>query len=92
MLYDPEKEDAQDGKWKPCLSFVETSAKLVINKTRGQQLKQLAQSPLLKAWATVGQIALRVGVFNGKAQIGIERVPNSDENALDDINKELFGF
>ena len=82
LLYDPGRgEKPADGEWKPVLWFDETESGLVINKTRGQQLTDLAQSPLLARWAKIGKVALKVGVFNGKAQIGIVRIPAGDEPA-----------
>ena len=68
FVYDPEKGEAT-GDWKPCLSFAETATMLVINKTRGMQLKKLTGSPFLKEWAKAGQIAIKPGIGNGKAQI-----------------------
>lgn len=56
-VYDPEK-GVESGSWKPCLHFDETTTTLVINKSRGQQLKKLAKSPLLAAWGKVGRIAI----------------------------------
>jgi hypothetical protein len=47
---------------------------LVINKTRGMQLKKLTNSPFLKEWAKAGQIAIKPGIGNGKAQIIITAV------------------
>ena len=69
-VYDPEKGETT-GDWKPCLSFAETATMLVINKTRGMQLKKLTNSPFLKDWAKAGQIAIKPGIANGKAQIVI---------------------
>jgi hypothetical protein len=69
-VYDPEKGETT-GEWKPCLSFAETATMLVINKTRGMQLKKLTGSPFLKDWVKVGAIAIKPGIANGKAQIVI---------------------
>lgn len=88
FVYDPEKGE-ESGDWKPCLSFTETGTMLVINKSRGQQLKKLTKSPFLKDWATVGQVAVKPGIANGKAQIVIEKVP-MDEDSLDKLNEDLF--
>lgn len=74
-VYDPEKGE-RSGDWKPCLSFAEVDTMLVINVTRGQQLKKLTQSPFLADWSKVGQIAIRPGIANGKAQIVISRAPS----------------
>ncbi len=76
-VYDPEKGETT-GEWKPCLSFAESATMLVINKTRGMQLKKLTLSPFLRDWANVGQIAIKPGIGNGKAQIIITAVPGSD--------------
>lgn len=73
FVYDPEKGEAT-GDWKPCLSFAETATMLVINKTRGMQLKKFTKSPFLKDWAKAGQIAIKPGIANGKAQIVITAV------------------
>lgn len=98
-VYDPEKGE-DSGDWKPCLSFEETATMLVINKSRGQQLKRLAHSPFLRHWANVGQIAIKPGIANGKAQIVITAVPGDgeqggtrpvDEDDLESLNEELFG-
>jgi len=75
-VYDPERGE-ETGGWKPCLSFAETATMLVINKSRGLQLKKLTNSPFLKDWAQVGQVAIKPGITNGKAQIIIERVPGT---------------
>jgi hypothetical protein len=99
LLYDPAKDKPENGEWKPCLSFAETPSMLVVNKTRAQQLSAIARSPLLRHWAKVGQIAIRPGIGNGKAQVIIEPVPgdastarNGDsETDLNDLNEELFG-
>ena len=88
-VYDPEKGE-ESGDWKPCLSFAETGTMLVVNKSRGQQLKKLTNSPFLKEWATVGQVAVKPGIANGKAQIVIEHVP-MDEASLAKVNEDLFG-
>lgn len=103
LLYDGSEGDkaAKDGEWKPVLWFAETESGLVINKTRGQQMKELTRSPLLKHWPKVGQVALKVGVFNGKGQIGITAVPQQkpsgrksnvpDDYDVDDFNRDFFG-
>lgn len=94
LLFDPATEKPKDGRWLPCLSFEETSTKLVINKSRGNQLRRMTGSPLFKAWAHVGQIAIKAGIENGKAQIVIERVPTQSagpEESLEDFNKSMFG-
>ncbi|MCO5190741.1 MAG: hypothetical protein M9918_21460 [Anaerolineae bacterium] len=101
-VYDPEKGEAS-GDWKPCAHFDETPTMLVINKSRGEMLKRMASSPLLRDWANVGQIAMRPGIANGKAQIVIEPVPGAakvkprpanGESTADFVqrtNDELFG-
>ncbi|MCP5101254.1 MAG: hypothetical protein GY943_37390 [Chloroflexi bacterium] len=76
LLYDPERAKPENGEWKPCLSFVETPSMLVINKTRAEQLSRLVKSPLLANWADAGQIAIKPGIGNGKAQIIIQRPQN----------------
>ncbi len=83
-VYDPEK-GVESGDWKPCLSFEETATMLVVNKTRGMQLKKLTQSPFLRDWATVGQIAIKPGIGNGKAQIIITAVPTMTSQDVDDM-------
>lgn len=83
FVFDPEKGEAT-GDWKPCLSFAETATMLVINKTRGMQLKKLTNSPFLKEWAKAGRIAIKPGIANGKAQIVLTAVPDlSDEEIAD---------
>ena len=90
LMYDPSKGEGEaSGEWKPVLWFNEVETGLVINKTRGQHLKQLSGSTLLKAWGSIGQIALEVGVFNGKAQIGIAPIPSS--SGVRAANADLFG-
>lgn len=102
-VYDPEKGD-ESGDWKPCLSFEEVETLLVINVTRGQQLKKLAGSPFLADWANVGKVAIKPGIANGKAQIVIGRViedategdidakmgPARKAVDVDGLNDELF--
>jgi hypothetical protein len=83
-VYDPEKGEAT-GEWKPCLSFEETATMLVVNKTRGMQLKKLTKSPFLRDWANVGQIAIKPGIGNGKAQIIITAVPTMTGKDVDDM-------
>jgi hypothetical protein len=74
FVYDPEK-GIETGEWKPCLSFAETQTMLVINVTRNQQMKKLTGSAFLREWAKAGQIAIKPGIGNGKAQIVITAVP-----------------
>ena len=62
---------------------------LVINKSRGQQLKKLTRSPFLKDWENVGQIAIKPGIANGKAQIIIQSLPSNIDS--DELNEQLFG-
>jgi hypothetical protein len=97
-VYDPERGE-ESGDWKPCLSFAETGTMLVINKSRGQQLKKLTNSPFLQAWVQVGQIAIKPGIANGKAQIVITPTPtnatgkadtSANGKTVDEINEELF--
>ena len=77
---------------------------LVINKTRGMQLKKRTRSPFLRDWARVGQIAIKPGIGNGKAQIVLVDVPQDDPDpdwgktkeelanmSDDEFNDELFG-
>lgn len=90
LLFDPSSEKPADGRWLPCLSFKETSTKLVVNKTRANQLRKLTGSPLMKDWAKVGAISIYAGIDNGKAQICIKRPPMTSAE-LDQFNKELFG-
>lgn len=100
FVYDPEK-GVESGDWKPCLAFEEVDTMLVINVTRGQQLKKLANSPFLADWGQVGQVAIKPGIGNGKAQIVITAVPGSEANGaksriksrpnvVDDANDDLF--
>lgn len=70
FVYDPEK-GVESGEWKPCLSFAETETLLVINRSRGEMLKRISGSPFLASWAKVGQVAIKPGIANGKAQIVI---------------------
>lgn len=80
LLFDPSKgEKAADGEYKPVLWFAETESGLVINKSRGQMLTKLAGSPMLARWGKVGQVALKVGIANGKGQVIIQALPESDE-------------
>lgn len=88
-LYDPERGE-ETGTWKPCLSFAETGTMLVINKSRGQQLKKRTQSPFLKDWAKVGQIAIKPGIANGKAQIVLVNVPQNGTPPNVGQTKEAF--
>jgi hypothetical protein len=76
-VYDPEKGE-ETGEYKFCLSFAEVPTMLVINKSRGQQLRQMTGSPFPRVWITVGRIAIKPGISNGKAQIIITAVPGSD--------------
>ncbi len=49
---------------------------------------------MLAKWANAGQIAVKPGIGNGKAQIIIERPPSGkslDELSDDEFNEELFG-
>ena len=87
-VYDPEK-GVESGDWKPCLSFDETATMLVINKSRGMQLKKLTKSPFLRDWAKVGQITIKPGIANGKAQIVITAVPDGLTPAEID---EMFSY
>ncbi|MCA9926667.1 MAG: hypothetical protein KC421_30070 [Anaerolineales bacterium] len=67
---------------------------LVINKTRAEQLSRLVKSPLLANWANAGQIAIKPGIGNGKAQIIIQRPLSGkllSELSDDEFNEELFG-
>ncbi|MCO5191433.1 MAG: hypothetical protein M9941_10320 [Anaerolineae bacterium] len=100
-VYDPEKGE-ETGDWKPCVHFAETPTMLVINKSRGEMFKRMASSPLLRDWANVGQIAMKPGVANGKAQIVIapvtakstSRAATNDKSTSDflaEVNDELFG-
>lgn len=99
LLYDPEKEEADAGEWKPVLWFDETTSGLVINKSRGQMLKKLSGSPLVRSWAGVGRIAIKPGIYNGKGQIVITAVPGQqprrarpdlDDRPIDDLVDDLF--
>ena len=75
-LFDPQVDkNGESGEWKPVLWFAETDTGLVINKTRSGQLRHMTGSPLLAAWAHVGQITIKPGIGNGKAQIVISPVP-----------------
>ena len=101
-VYDPEKGEAS-GDYKPCLSFEETATMLVINKTRGMQLKRRTRSPFLREWARAGLIAIKPGIANGKAQIILVDVPQNGSGDFgktkkafanmsdDEFNDELFG-
>lgn len=85
FVYDPEKGEAS-GDWKPCLSFAETATMLVINKTRGMQMKKVTGSPFLKEWAKASQIAIKPGIANGKAQIVIAAAAKTYTNEeIDDM-------
>lgn len=96
FVYDPEK-GIETGSWKPCFSFEETETMLVINKTRGGQLKKMTGSPFMHVWAKVGQVAIKPGIADGKAQIvfvpvpgGNGRKPLSDKDD-EKLNADLFG-
>ena len=93
LMFDPSKnEKPKDGEWRPVLWFNEVESGLVINKTRAQHLKKISGSPLIQAWAKVGQIALTVDDFNDKLQIGILPVPQDSPNGVaEDANALLFG-
>ena len=90
LLYDPAKEKPKDGSWKPCLRFAETPTLLVINKSRGEQLSRLVGSPLLAKWAEAGQVCIKPGIANGKAQICIEPLPHDYDSSVEDVNDDLF--
>lgn len=80
-VYDPEKGE-HTGEWKPCLSFAETGTMLVINVTRGKQLKRLTGSPFMREWAKAGRITIKPGIADGHAQIVIGRPPLEDDEEL----------
>ena len=84
FVHDPEK-GVETGDWKPCLSFEETATMLVVNKSRGMQLKKLTNSPFLRDWAKAGRIAIRPGIANGKAQIVIAAAPDYDGEEISDM-------
>ena len=92
-------KDGKNGEWKPVLWFSETDTGLVINKTRSGQLRQMTGSPLLAAWAEVGQISIKPGIGNGKAQIVIMSVPGNgndrgslpEDYSIADANADLIG-
>lgn len=87
FVYDPEK-GVDTGEWKPCLSFEDTATMLVINVSRGKQLKKMTGSPFLRDWAKIGRIAIRPGIADGKAQIVIGHVPIVASD--DELNEALF--
>lgn len=84
FVHDPEK-GVETGDWKPCLSFEETATMLVVNKSRGMQLKKLTRSPFLRDWAKAGRIAIRPGIANGKAQIVIAAAPEYGGEEISDM-------
>ena len=99
-LFDPQQDkDGKNGEWKPVLWFAETDTGLVINKTRSGQLRQMSGSPLLAAWTEIGQIAIKPGIGNGKAQIVILSVPGNgngrgslpEDYSIEDANADLIG-
>jgi hypothetical protein len=83
FVFDPEK-GVETGQWKPCPSFEETDSLLVINVSRNQQLKKLTKSPFMRDWAKAGQIAIKPGIANGKAQIVIQPVDGLTGEEIDD--------
>ncbi len=83
FVFDPEK-GVESGDWKPCLSFEETDSLLVINVSRNQQLKKLTKSPFMRDWAKAGQIAIKPGIANGKAQIVITAVNGLTGEKIDE--------
>lgn len=83
FVYDPEKGE-ESGRWKPCLSFEETDSLLVINVSRNQQMKKITKSPFLRDWANVGQVAIKPGIANGKAQIVITAVDALTKAEIDE--------
>jgi hypothetical protein len=95
-VFNPEKGE-NSGEWRPVLSFEETDTKLVLNKTRGRTVMQLARSPLVKNWGKIGRVAIRPAIRDGHAQIVIEPAPAEKEPArsdgepvdVDTINQEL---
>ena len=98
-LFDPQQDkDGTNGEWKPVLWFAETDTGLVINKTRSGQLRQMTGSPLLAAWTHVGQIAIKPGIGNGKAQIVINPVPRNgngrgslpEDYGIEEANADLI--
>jgi hypothetical protein len=78
-VFDPAKGEAS-GEWKPVLSFEETGTKLILNKTRAQVAQQLTGSPLVRAWAGLGQISIRPGIKDGHAQILLEPLRRARAN------------
>lgn len=105
FVYDPEK-GIEAGEWKPCLSFEETETLLVINLSRGQQLKKMTGSPFVRDWTTIGQVAIKPGIANGKAQIVFAPIPGQGKGngngkrtvdpdlakkSAQELNEDLFG-
>ena len=80
LLYDPSKnEKPENGEWRPVLWFMEVATGLVLNKTRGEHMKIITNSPLLRNWGKKGlRIAISTGDFNGHSQIGISYAPDPD--------------
>jgi hypothetical protein len=91
---------------KIVLEFVESVPALVFNKTRCDLATQITGTPNPARWATLlPQLELIVGVYNKKAQIGFEAVPdwaapkandkangkaNGKAADVEDINDDLF--
>lgn len=92
-IYDP-KKGKDSGEWKPCFSFEETETLLAINSSRGQQLKEMTHSPFIRDWTKIGQVAIKPGVLNGKAQIMFTSIPgqsNGNGNGKRTVDPDLAG-
>lgn len=80
-VYDPAewegKEIPQDELApKLVLEFAESAPALVLNKSRCEMVTRIVGSANPRHWAKgLGRIVLSVGVFNKRAQIGIEPAP-----------------
>lgn len=87
---------------KIVLEFEESSPALVFNKSRCEMATKLTGTPNPARWAgLLPKLIVANGVFNKKAQIVIEAVPNGDGpksriksrpgKDVDDVNSDLFG-
>lgn len=79
-VFDPEKGE-ETGEWKPCLSFQETETMLVINRSRRDMLRKMTGSARLADWGNAGQVVIKPGIFNSKAQILIAPLPKANGKA-----------
>jgi len=59
-----------------------------LEKRLQDKKKKLMKSPFLKEWIMVGQVAVKPGIANGKAQIVIYPLPKGFD--ADKVNEDFF--